>query len=109
MSKRERDLHESTIDDGDPNEEERLGNFSKYDSANKAANVPPHSVNNQAAPAFISPEELSLLTSTIQSLTERLVESRNATKSKIMQGKATATKQKGKMSKSPFPPNVNLV
>ena len=73
--------------DGDLNEEERLGNLSEYDSATKAADVLPHSfsVNKQAAPAFISPEQVSSLTSAIQSLTERLVES---PKGQTYQGKS---------------------
>ena len=76
--------------DGDLNEEELLGNLSEYDSATQAADVLPHSVsvNKQAAPAFISPEQISLLTSAIQSLTERLVESPKATKGKSTKGKS---------------------
>ena len=83
-----------TMADGDLNEEELLGNLSEYDSATKAADVLPHSfsVNKQEAPAFISPEQISSLTSAIQSLTERLVESPNATKGKPTKGKATAIK-----------------
>ena len=86
--------------DRDLNEEELLGNLSEYDSATKVVDVLPHSVsvNKQAASAFFSPEQISLLTSVIQSLMERLVESPKATK-----GKATAIKRKGKMGKSSVP------
>lgn len=75
MSKRDRNSEKSTTADGDMNEEELLGNLSEYDSATKAADVLPHSiaVNKEAALAFISPEQISSLTSAIQSLTERLV------------------------------------
>ena len=91
--------------DGDLNKEELLGNLSEYDSATKAADILPHSVsvNKQAAPAFISPKQISSLTSAIQSLTERLVESPKATKGKSTKGKATTIKRKGKMGESSIP------